>query len=145
MKAIPWGVMDLYKLHSNPEKLIHNGEFRYLPSQEALDDLSDYYENWASWAEDESSEGNSERDEWTVEFLNNQIEEDEHEYNYEVRGDEIVGESYRGALFDYSTEQLKIIHYYFMARMDGGLETTVQNFSKFYDEYRIRFGKKLKW
>ena len=83
------------------------------------------------WAEDESSEGNSERDEWTVEFLNNQIEEDEHEYNYEVRGDEIVGESYRGALFDYSTEQLKIIHYYFMARMDG--ELTVRDFSEFYD------------
>jgi hypothetical protein len=142
MKAIPWGAMDLYKLHSNPEKLIHNGEFRYLPSQEAMGEMSDYYENWITHSEDESYNGTSE---WTLSYLDSQVQEDIFQYDYAMNRGEDMEHYYRGALFDYSPEQLKILYHYVMARMDSELELTVQNFAKYYDEYRIRFSKKLDW
>ena len=134
-KSIPWGVPNLYQFHSNPEQLDHYGELRYLPSQDALDELSNYYENWSMWADDEASEGDPAREEWTSDYLIDQVSDDSFNHDYEIRRGGSEEDYPRGALFDYTTEQLNIMHYYLMTH-DDNERLTVQNFTEFYDRMR---------
>jgi len=135
MKAIPWGVMDLYKFHSNPEKLLHNGEFRYLPTATQIYDAVDMYE---SWRDDENV-----LSKWSLDFLIRQRDDLQWEYDNDWGDD---ADEYKPSLLGLSEVQLGWLHDFILNRYDdlnltygdGNRKEMVDAFAKFYKNGRIK-------
>ena len=73
MKAIPWGVPNLYKFHSNPEQLVGYESLRtlFLPTDSQLQEMIDHYMNWWDGQDDGETVDN-----WDVYYVDDQIDVD---------------------------------------------------------------------
>jgi hypothetical protein len=106
MKTIPWGSSpNLYKLHSNPEKLVGYESLRtsFLPTDGQLQEMMDHYENW--W--DGTGEGDT-VDDWNVYYVDDQIAVDVTDtINYIESGSYKFGDPKMPELRDIHTKDLQ--------------------------------------